>query len=107
MKVAYSEASRDDVIRQFRYYLVELNLPEIAVRFREAVRGATKAIGERPYAGPSYSVNNAQLRSLRSWPVRGFDARVYFLVEGDKVSVIRILHGKRNVRRILEREKII
>ncbi len=105
MKVAYHQASRDDLIRQFRYYLVKLNLPDVAIRFREAVRKTAKAISARPSIAPPYHLHNLRLQNLRSWPVAGFDAiRLYFLVERNTMLVIRILHGKQDVRRILERE---
>jgi toxin ParE1/3/4 len=46
---------------------------------------------------------NAALANLRSWPVTGFEViRFYYLVENDTVRVIRILHGKRDVRKVLE-----
>lgn len=38
MRICYQQSARDDVIRQFRYYLVEQNLPELALRFRESVK---------------------------------------------------------------------
>ena len=37
MKVLYRQTASDDIVRQFRYYLVTADAPEIAVRFREAV----------------------------------------------------------------------
>jgi toxin ParE1/3/4 len=105
VKITYREAARDDLTRQFRYYLVTLNLPEVAVRFKECARKTAQAIREHPHAGPPYRLRNPQLRNLRSWPVAGFDAiRIYFLVEQDVIRVIRILHGKRDVRKILEGE---
>jgi hypothetical protein len=36
VKVLYRQTAGDDVVRQFRYYLVNQNLPEIAFRFRDA-----------------------------------------------------------------------
>lgn len=105
MKISYSQSSCDDVTRQFRYYLVKLDLPEAAIRFKEAVRKTAKAISEQPHAAPPYRLRNPQLRNLRSWPVAGFEAiRFYFLVEDKTIRVIRILHGKRNIRGILEQE---
>jgi len=95
------------VTRQFRYYLVTLNLPAVAIRFREAVRLTAAAISEHPRAAPPYRSSNPQLKNLRSWPVVGFEAiRFYFLDDKDAVRVIRILHSKRNVRRILGQERI-
>ena len=54
MKITYREASRDDVIRQYRYYLVTLELPEVAIRFMEAVKKTANAIREMPRAAPPY-----------------------------------------------------
>lgn len=105
MKASYREAASDDLVRQFRYYFVVLNVPEVAVHFRRAVRAAVQSLLEHPFLGPRYPVRNSQLRNLRFWPVPGFDAiGIYYFVDGDTIRVIRILHGKRDVRRILERE---
>jgi toxin ParE1/3/4 len=61
----------------------------------------------RPLIAPRCPLRNPRFGDLRSWPVGGFGAvRVYFLIEGDSIQVIRILHGKRDVRRILESESL-
>ena len=92
-------------MRQFRYYLVTLNLPDIAVRFWDAVRRTVESLREHPFVGPRYGSSSPQLQNLRSWPVAGFEAiRIYYLLDEDAIRVIRILHGKRDVKRILERE---
>jgi len=105
VKISYRQAASDDVVRQFRYYLVTLNLPDIAVRFRDAVRRTVESLREHPFVGPRYGSSSPQLQSLRSWPVAGFEAiRIYYLLDEDAIRVIRILHGKREVKRILERE---
>lgn len=40
-----------------------------------------------------------------SWPVPGFeDIRVYYLAQQDVVRIVRVLHGKRDLKRILRRE---
>ena len=58
MKVLYRQIASDDIVRQFRYYLVTAEAPEIALRALAA----------------------------------------------DAMHIIRILHGKRDVRRILGNE---
>jgi toxin ParE1/3/4 len=106
VRITYREAARDDVTRQFRYYLVTLDNPAVAMRFREAVKRTADLIKKNPFICPSYFVDNPRLQNLRSWPVIGFDAiRVYFLVEEQTIMVVRFLHGSRNVRVILEREQ--
>ena len=65
MKVAYHQASRDDLIRQFRYYLVKLHMPDVAIRFREAVRKTARAISAQPGIAPPYHLRNVRLQNLR------------------------------------------
>jgi toxin ParE1/3/4 len=106
VKVLYRQTATDDVIRQFRYYLVDENLPDVAVRFRDAVRSTVESLRQHPLVGPRYHSNNPKLQSLRSWPVAGFEAiRIYYLPDNDAIRVIRVLHGKRDLKRILERER--
>lgn len=106
MKVSYRQVAKDDVVRQFRYYLVTLNLPEIALRFRDSVRRTIQELRRYPHVGASYHSNNPRLQDLRSWPVIGFESiRIYYLLDQDAIKVVRILHGKRNVRHILDHEE--
>jgi toxin ParE1/3/4 len=108
VKVLYRQTASDDVIRQFRYYLVSENLPEVAVRFREGVRRTVESLRQHPFVGSRYHSNNTQLHSLRSWPVVGFEAiRIYYLLDNDSIHVIRVLHGKRDLKRILEAERTV
>ena len=107
MKVIYRQIARDDVLRQFRYYLVTRDVPEIALRFREAVRKTIRVISAKPLIPPPCQLANRRLHNLRSWPVARFDSiRIYFLLENDIIQVVRILHGKRNIRAILAEEPI-
>jgi hypothetical protein len=52
-------------------------------------------------------VRNPALRGLRSWPVKGFDEfRIYYLLRQDMFAVIRVLHGKRDIATILDKQTI-
>jgi len=105
VKISYRQAASDDLVRQFRYYLLTLNLPDVAVRFRTAVRQTVQSLQQYPLVGPRYRSSNAQLQALRTWAVAGFEAiRIYYLLDEDTLHIIRILHGKRDVKRILELE---
>jgi toxin ParE1/3/4 len=104
VKVVYRQTASDDVVRQFRYYLIDQNLPQIALRFRDAVRNTIDSLREHPLLGARYRSRKPELQNLRSWPVAGFEAiRIYYLAETGAIHVIRILHGKRDVKHILER----
>ncbi|PYT73347.1 MAG: hypothetical protein DMG39_06960, partial [Acidobacteria bacterium] len=52
VKVLYRQTANDDIVRQFRYYLLTAEAPEIALRFREAVRPTIQSLGQNPHVGP-------------------------------------------------------
>ena len=77
-----------------------MNAPEGATRFREAVRFTAQFLCEHPLVGSYYRSKNRHLQDLRSWPVAQFDVlRIYYRVNADAI------HGKRDIKRILERER--
>ncbi|HXM42499.1 MAG TPA: hypothetical protein VN924_14695 [Bryobacteraceae bacterium] len=66
MKVSYRQAASDDVVRQFRYYLVTMDVPEVAVRFRSAVQSTVQSFLQHPFVGPYYRSSNPHLENLRA-----------------------------------------
>jgi toxin ParE1/3/4 len=93
----------NDIIRQFRYYLVDQDAPAAAFRFREAVIESIDQLKPHPRIGAPFQ---GSIAGLRSWPVKGFEAiRIYYQELPGALRVVRILHGSRNVRRILKQEK--
>lgn len=103
MKIEIFPRAEADIIRQFRYFLVEQDAPVTAFRFREAVIESLEQLKQHPRIG---SLFRGSVTGLRAWPVRGFEIiRIYYLEVPSGLRVVRILHGKRNVRRILRQEK--
>lgn len=84
MKHVIRPAAKDDIVRQFRYYLQE-NAPEAAIQFLDVVDEFIAAIRQMPYIGARKILENPVLAELRSWPVKGFE-------------------GARDINRILDRE---
>jgi hypothetical protein len=92
LKITYSRASCDDLTRQFRYYLVALNHPELAIRFKVAVRETATLLKEWPRIAPVYGEQKHSRHEIRSWPIAGFKMiRLYFRLEGDEILVTRYL----------------
>jgi toxin ParE1/3/4 len=103
VKLVIQPAAREDILRQYRYYLIEKDAEATAERFLDAARAAMEFVFRRPAAGVHKKLNNPILRGLRSWPVKGFPAiRIYYLASEDEVRVIRVLHGKRDVDLVLK-----
>lgn len=106
MKHVIRSAASDDIIRQFRYYLVDQDRPQVASRFLEAVQRTINEIVPMPNGGAPKILSNEALADLRSWPVQEFeDIRIYYLAKEGLVRVVRVLHGKRDINRILEKEQ--
>ena len=103
MRIEILPRAQDDITRQFRYYLVEQDASATAFRFREAV---TESIGQLKPTSRIGTPFRGSITGLRSWPVKGFEEiRIYYQALPAVVRVVRILHGKRDVRRILSSEK--
>ena len=99
--------ARDDITGQFGWYLVEKDAPDVALRFLDAVEKSVEQLIQMPGSGAPKLLKNPALADLRAWPVEGFeDMRIFYLVQGDSLKVIRILHGKRDINRILEGESV-
>jgi toxin ParE1/3/4 len=95
-----------DIVRQFRWYLAHASR-DVAQRFRSSVEWSVTLALSRPKAGAPRSVRNPALRDLRSWPVKGFDEfRIYYLLRQDTLTVVRVLHSKRDIVAILEKQVI-
>ena len=77
----------------------------MAERFLSAVQRTIEGIIRTPQGGAPKRLSREALRGLRSWPVKGFeDVRVYYLFYEASVRVVRVLHGKRHINNILEKE---
>jgi toxin ParE1/3/4 len=107
VNVVVRTAAREDILRQYFYYLVEKNAACAAERFLEAVQLATEMLCRMPGAGAPKILENPSLTGLRSCPVRGFPAmRIYYIHRGDELRIVRVLHGKRDINPLLEEEPV-
>ena len=100
--------ARDDILRQFRWYLVEQGAPDAAFRFVDAVDESVQQLLQMPQMGEPREFGNPALKGLRAWPVKEFaEFLIFYLVQGDTLRVIRVLHGKRDLDRILKNESAV
>jgi toxin ParE1/3/4 len=105
VKYIISPAARADIVRQFRYYM-QNDAFDAATRFLDRVDQSISAICRMPQIGTSKQFKNPRLSGLRSWAVKGFEEIIiYYVVQADALRVVRVLHGRRDLKKILEREK--
>ncbi|HUD59046.1 MAG TPA: type II toxin-antitoxin system RelE/ParE family toxin [Acetobacteraceae bacterium] len=106
MNLFIQEAAEQDILRQVEWY-AEKGLPDIARRFHGAVLDAIDAMLAMPEAGPPKASANPRLAGLRAWPVKGFDESwIYYLVRPGLLTVVRVLHSKRDIGAILDRQDV-
>jgi toxin ParE1/3/4 len=75
--------ARDDIVRQFRWYLVNQDVPDAGFRFLDAVEASVEQLLRMPGMGAPKPLRNPALAGLRVWPVQGFeDMRIFYLVQG-------------------------
>ena len=105
MKLSIRTSAREDILRQFAYYLDEKATPQTARRFLDATESAIAILDGMPGMGAPRTFENPKLRGLRSWPVPGFPAmRIYYLHSEDELCIVRVLHGKRDLGSLLEQD---
>ncbi len=105
MKVFVRTSAREDVLRQFRYYLLEKAAPAIAQRFLDAVESKLDRLRRMPDMGTPKKLAHPVLAGLRSAPVPGFASmRVYYIHLNNELRIVRVLHGKRDIDSLFEGE---
>jgi toxin ParE1/3/4 len=103
VNVSIRSAAREDILRQYFYYLIEKDAERAAKRFLEAVQSAIELLCQMPGAGAPKILENPSLSGSRSWPVHGFPAmRIYYIHSEDHLRILRVLHGKRYINPLLE-----
>jgi toxin ParE1/3/4 len=106
LKLFIQEAAEQDVLRQVAWY-ADKGLPDIARRFHAAAMNTIDTLLAMPEAGPPKATSNPRLVGLRMWGVKGFDEFwVYYLVRTELLTVVRVLHSKRDIGTILERQDL-
>ena len=104
MRFVIRPAAKDDVTRQFRYYLLR-DAVDAGMSFLDAVDDCIEAICLMPLISTAKIVRNKALAGLRFLPVKGFDAiLVFYIVQKNVVRIVRVLDGRRNVAKILLKE---
>ena len=105
MKRFVRAAAQDDIQRQFRYYLVHEDASEVAWKFLDAAEESIQFVVRNPQLGSPRFLPNKTLKGLRAWPIAGFeDIWIYYVQAEDVVRIVRVLHGRRDLARILRKE---
>jgi toxin ParE1/3/4 len=102
VKLVIQPAARSDILKQMEYY-ADIGHADVAGRFLVNIRQSIEELSLSPNAGaPKYFARD-ELVGMRSWATKGFeDIRIYYLTDQDAVSIVRILHGRRDIESIFD-----
>lgn len=73
MNLVIRPRARDDIIRQFRWYLVQQDSADAAYRFLDALEESVQQLLHMPHIGAPKALKDRALEGLRSWSVKGFE----------------------------------
>ena len=94
-----ADADIDDIAQ----FIARDNL-EAGRRFYDAVLHDFQLLAAMPRMGAKRHAHDPKLKNLRSWPVGGYrNYLIFYLAMEDGIDVLRILHGARDVDRIIRR----
>jgi len=92
--IVYSQEAQDDVDRLFTWLL--LRSPAAAERFVAALKQVTERIAADPQLYPSVETDNDARKCLMRFG--GSAYVIYYLVEGDNQTIVRMWHGREERR---------
>lgn len=90
-KPRMAPAARED-LREIRRHSKEAFGPEATIRYIEGLRTTAALIAERPLVGAS---EEDLAKGVRSFGFRSH--RIYYQVDADIVTILRVLHHARDV----------
>jgi toxin ParE1/3/4 len=83
-------------------YLGENATIETADRFLDAAERTLAILAKSPGIGTAHNTAKGELGGIRSLPISKFKKYVLFYYSfEDRIELVRVLHGSRNIRRIL------
>ena len=101
MRTVLTPAARRDIVLQAAY-LAEDAYPSVALRFIHAAKQTVGWVGRHPSVGSAILSRDTRLNGMRRWPIKGFEAVwIYYQTIPPLVRIVRVLHGRRDVRRML------
>ncbi len=90
------EVANRDVDEAVQYYLCEGG-KQTALGFIDALERAYVHIGRHPASGSPRYAHELGLPGLRSWPLKRYPHRVFYIERHDHIDVWRVLHGQRDI----------
>jgi toxin ParE1/3/4 len=97
-------AADTDLDDQAAYLAREASL-DVALRFYDAAAATFEAIARMPGLGERRPTTDPRLEGLRVRRIQGFEKHlIFYRAVADGIEIVRVLHGARDIDRLLESE---
>jgi toxin ParE1/3/4 len=96
------EAARRDLVQQWVWYAGNAGI-EVADRFLQATDKTLDLLSTQPESGAAFFVRTPELQNMRRYPVSDGFGKIllfYFPLQ-DGVDLVRVVHGSRDLERLL------
>ena len=101
--IARTVAARQDLIEH--YLFIGRDDPDAAERFLDGAERTFKRLSGMPRSGRAWRSTNPRLAGLRLAVIADFPNYLVFYRPEDKgITVVRVLHGARDIERVLDED---
>lgn len=104
-RVLKREAARRDIVAQWLWYSENASI-DVADRFLAAAETTLELLSTQPKSGAAVFVHRPELQGMRRARVSGGFEKIllfYFPLE-DGIDLVRVIHGSRDLERVLLEE---
>lgn len=101
-RVLKRKAAKRDLVAEWVWYAENVSI-EVADRFLKATDDTLNLLARQPRSGNPFRVRKPSLQGMRRCPVSGGFEKIllfYFPLE-DGVDLIRVVHGSRDLERLV------
>jgi toxin ParE1/3/4 len=103
-RVRITPQAERDIDNEVVYLATESDV-SVGFCFFDAVHATFQALLDMPGMGKVRPVGNPCIADIRQWVVSGFGKYlIFYRIVSDGIEIIRVLHGARDIDRILEDE---
>jgi toxin ParE1/3/4 len=103
-RIIRRQAARQDLVEIVYHYIREGNFAT-ARRFRNQAEATFQRLAGMPGMGARFQHEHPALAALRYFPVSRFkNFIVFYRSVADAIEIVRVLHGDRDIDRVLEEE---
>jgi toxin ParE1/3/4 len=101
-RVLKRESAKRDLIAQWVWYAENASI-EVADRFLRAVDNTLNLLARQPESGSKFFVRKPELEGMRKFPVSGAFEKIllFYFPLPNGVDLVRVIHGSRDLERIL------